>query len=170
MADLPNLEDLYFQMHSLFPAWVYSGKTIIFLIKFDPGWVQSTVTSCTFLRPASGRDAMFYLFVKTWIMFLVFTSNYRLFLNKTPLSTWKGQTSIIQNLISLEHYSMSHDISMKMYSFWKSTFYCHTRLHLRFSANLRIWQVSDGATTWHYCHETTHPPPARSPSFLATSK
>ena len=35
--------------------------------------------------------------------------------------------------------------------------FCHTRLHLGFSANLRIWQV------WHYSYETTHPPPATHP-------
>ena len=44
-----------------------------------------------------------------------------------------------------------------------STTFCHTRLHLGFSAKLASSSLQDGATTRHYCHETTHPPPATHP-------
>ena len=47
---------------------------------------------------------------------------------------------------------------MNILSVWYGTMvrYCHTRLHLGFSAKLRIWQ--DGATKWYdFDLGTTHP-------------
>ena len=43
--------------------------------------------------------------------------------------------------------------------------YCHTWLHLGYSAKLRFWQVPG----WHYSQEATHPT-TRSPYFPQTSR